>query len=525
VVDRDGLLTVGQFAVAALVAATIAAPFAAYVGDRFRPDRALAATYAIQGVVYGATAAAMWAEVELPAFVLAATSVAAVTVTRPLVGALVPRLVQRPAELVASNVVTGALEQFGLFLGPLSAAAILAVADPATVFAAATALVMFGAATTATIRVEGLPSQPRVEARTVLVEATAGLVAVARDAGLRAIVGVLTVGAIVAGLGDVVVVTFASERLDGGGQAVGVLLAAIGLGGVIGATLLTRFIARHRVGPPLLLASTLATVPFAVLATTDDALAATALLALAGAGLGLSLVLGTVAMQRIGSHDLLARIFGVQEALTMAGLAIGAAIATVLLDRYGVATALVLAGCGGALLGAFATFAFARSPGNVPPPDAATVDRLLAEPLFAPLGVQVIERLAHAARSDTYAPGEAIVTSGEQGDEFFVICEGALSVYEGGEERRRLEPGDSFGEIALLSDSPRTATVVAETNVVTLAVGREDFLFAVTGHPTALESARSRVAFYLDEDRRALGEDHSLGNVSDRDTDDPPPVP
>ena len=106
-----------------------------------------------------------------------------------------------------------------------------------------------------------------------------------------------------------------------------------------------------------------------------------------------------------------------------------------------------------------------------------------AVPMFAPLSGPVLERLAGGAQSVTAAAGEAIITAGEPGDLWYVIVTGRAEVAVNGVISRRLGPGDSFGEIALLHDIPRTATVRALEPTELVTIERDPFLEAMTGQP------------------------------------------
>jgi CRP-like cAMP-binding protein len=127
--------------------------------------------------------------------------------------------------------------------------------------------------------------------------------------------------------------------------------------------------------------------------------------------------------------------------------------------------------------------------------DESTFDRLLAAmvhvPEFAPtlqqaaeiralrpfasLGGDDISMLQEHGSWENVAPGGEIVVEGEEGDAFFVLGSGHVEVIQGGEVVGELGPGDHFGEVALLRDVPRTATVVARTPVRTFRIDREAF--------------------------------------------------
>jgi CRP-like cAMP-binding protein len=93
--------------------------------------------------------------------------------------------------------------------------------------------------------------------------------------------------------------------------------------------------------------------------------------------------------------------------------------------------------------------------------------------------------------------GEEIVRQGERGDLFYIVAEGEVDVRVDGREVGPLQPGAFFGEIALLRDVPRTATVTARTDVDLLALDRDDFITAVTGHPESAEAAHAVIASRL----------------------------
>jgi CRP-like cAMP-binding protein len=133
--------------------------------------------------------------------------------------------------------------------------------------------------------------------------------------------------------------------------------------------------------------------------------------------------------------------------------------------------------------------------------DEATFDRLLADtvrlpdfaptlqavaelrqiPAFAALGVDdLAEVLEHGAWTNV-PPGETIIEQGEEGDAFYAIRAGQVEVFQDGVSTRTMGPGSHFGEIALLMDVPRTATIVARTLVRVFRLPREGFERAVAG--------------------------------------------
>ena len=122
---------------------------------------------------------------------------------------------------------------------------------------------------------------------------------------------------------------------------------------------------------------------------------------------------------------------------------------------------------------------------KAPDPEALALLRRL--PIFAPLSAPAIERvMAHLVRLELPA-GEVLIREGEEGDRFYVIAEGDVAVSRGGAHLADRHAGDHIGEIALMRDVPRTATVTALTDLRLLALDREPFLEAVTGYPQSRE--------------------------------------
>jgi CRP-like cAMP-binding protein len=132
------------------------------------------------------------------------------------------------------------------------------------------------------------------------------------------------------------------------------------------------------------------------------------------------------------------------------------------------------------------------------------LELLRANPIFAPLPGSTLEQLAGALEEVRAPVGEEIVRQGEPGDRFYLIKEGTLDVYINGELVQSLRPGDSFGEIALLKDVPRTATVTARTEAALLALDRRHFLAAVTGFGPSLSAAEGVIGMRLGTGRAGI---------------------
>jgi CRP/FNR family transcriptional regulator, cyclic AMP receptor protein len=111
--------------------------------------------------------------------------------------------------------------------------------------------------------------------------------------------------------------------------------------------------------------------------------------------------------------------------------------------------------------------------------------KMLAEvPIFEGLTKKELQAIAAAGKQVTHAAGSTLAREGESGLGFFLIIDGVASVIVGGKTRRKLGPGDFFGEISLLDQGPRTATVVAQTPVTTFGLTAWVFKRLVEQNPS-----------------------------------------
>jgi CRP/FNR family cyclic AMP-dependent transcriptional regulator len=104
-------------------------------------------------------------------------------------------------------------------------------------------------------------------------------------------------------------------------------------------------------------------------------------------------------------------------------------------------------------------------------------------PLFANCSKGELQEIAAIADEIDIAEGKELTKEGSPGREFFVIIEGTASVAQDGDEINDLGPGDFFGEVALVKDTPRTATVTATSPVRTLVVTRQNFKRLIEHQP------------------------------------------
>jgi MFS family permease len=285
------------------------------------------------------------------------------------------------------------------------------------------------------------------------------------------------VGASVVGGGlGIATVVIATQQLHAGEQGTGWLNAATGVGGVVGGLVAGRVVDS---APARVLAAggIIGAIGLIALGATDALLVAIALMAVASAGLLVMDVANSTYVQRIVDDEARGRASGVFHAVGALAFAFGSLILPVLAAALGIAPALAAVVVIGGAFVAAGILMLAR-PGPMPPATQAALRVLQA----SPLGTLPIPQLAGAAASAVRepVPSEAVVVAeGDPADAAYVIEEGTFEVTVGADVRRRLGPGDLFGERGLLLGAPRSATVRALEPGVLLRLDRSAFLALV----------------------------------------------
>jgi MFS family permease len=304
------------------------------------------------------------------------------------------------------------------------------------------------------------------------------------------LLGYVGVAYLLVGMADVLAVVLAFEILTLGPSGPGLLISAIGFGGMVGAGASVLLAGRRRLGPALAGALLAAGAPFALAGLTSHLLMALLLLAAAGAGKSYLEVAARTLLQRSVNDDVLARVFGLQEGLMLLSMAVGALLVPLLVNLAGPRGAFVVAGLLLPLLAAFTWRSLLSIDAEALAPPKSLLP-LLRVPTFGHLPVPVVERVAAQCVAVEFDAGESVIRQGEAGEHFYVVDSGELTVTVDGQPRPSLGPGDSFGEIALMRDLPRTASVTATTNVRLWMLDRATFLAAVTGSSrSAVTAAR-----------------------------------
>jgi len=480
--EQGGTAAVGIAGLVRLLPAAAVAPFAASLGDRFRRERFLLALTLLGAGALAASAAAASADNRVLVFAFASVVGLSATLIRPALQALLPSLARTPEELIASNGATSTIESLGTLVGPVVAGVLVSLADVATVFALGAAVLVVGAVLLARVKVE---SRVRLAAETdggsLRRMIADGFRTVVHEGSARLVVGLIVAQTFVRGCLNVLIVVAAFQIFDGGGAQVGYLTAAIGAGGLIGA-IAAMTLRGGRLAAPFGLSLVFWGVPITLMAVRPYFGAAIVLLAIVGAANSFEDVAVFTLLQRLVPNRLLTRVLGLVWGLAMGGVAVGSIAAPAVVRAIGPRPAFVVVGSILPLL-AMLTYRklIAIDRTVAPAPELDLIDRV---PLFAPLSIATKEQVAASLVPMSFAAGEVVIQAGDAGDRFYIVGDGELDIDAGGHHTTAHED-DYFGEIALLRDVPRTATVKATVDSNLYALQRTDFLSAVTGHAAA----------------------------------------
>ena len=493
---EGGAAAVGLVGLVRVLPAFVGAPFAGMLGDRYRRERVMFVISLGRAAFMGATAVALFADSPVwLVYTLAGGVALSASMVRPMQSALLPQLARTPEELTAANLVVTTIESSGIFLGPAIGGLLLAASNAETVFAAAAGAFVAAALLVAGIKVEGATERAPREAG-LFQEFFAGFRAIGRDSNLRLIIGLYGAQTLIAGALNVLLVIAALELLDLGEAGVGFLNSAVGVGGLFGALAAFALVGRQRLASDFGLGLILWGFPIALVGVFPNATVALILLGLVGVGNTVVDVAALTLLQRTVPDEVLTRVFGVVQSIFVATLGIGAVLAPLMTGTIGIRWAMVVTG---AILPVLAIVLWRRIRALDDEALAPTkeIALLRAIPLFRPLPAPAIDQLA-SHLLPVYAPaGSDVFRQGESGDRFYVISSGEVEVFIDDRQIGTMGPGEGFGEIALLRDVPRTATVKVTTNSELYGLERDEFLSAVTGHAASLEAADAIVASRL----------------------------
>ncbi len=484
-----GAGAVGVLILVRLVAAAVASPLLSVLADRYQRRLVMVVTDLVRAALM--LGVGVLVEVHAPAisiYVLAVLISIVGTAFRPAQGALVPSLAATPEQLTTSNALAGTIEGAGLFLGPGIGGLVLAVSGPAAVFAVCVVAFLWSALLVWRIdepaRTAEVPDADG-EAHTGL---TAGLRTIASAPALVAVTLTYAAQCAVAGALGVFTVVLAIDALDLGNAGVGYLDSAFGVGGVLGGVIATGFSGTRRLAAVFALGVAGWGAGIALVGATSSVWIALVLLAGVGVSNTIVDVTAVTLLQRSAPDAVLGRVLGVLESVLLASMGIGSVLAPVAIHVLGIRTAMVVAGLALPVVVALSARTLIRLD-SVEPEIAKRVALARAHSIFAPLAEATLEQLARHMEPLAVAARDQVIRQGDAGDHVYLVASGELAVDVDGRAGSPLSAGDLFGEIALLRDVPRTASVHAQTACDLLTLGRDEFLAAVTGHPRSAAEA------------------------------------
>ena len=480
----------------------LAGPFTALLADRHSRRAVLLALTGGATIALAALTLVVALGAPLAAILALAAAFSILTSgQQPAQAALLPTLAANPRQLAITNGLRQGLGNAAYCLGALAGGAAAAGLSPSAGFAIAPAASAVALVALFGMRPDAQPAHRSARAgSSVGAELLLGLREVQGAPQLREAVAVLAALGLVYGVLDVLMVVVAVQLVGLGTGGVGVLNSLWGAGGLAGGVLAFTLLARGRFSTGLQVGAALICAPLGLLALVASPLVAVAAFAILGIGYAIAETAGQTLVQRLASDETLARAFAVSETASQAAVALGSVAAPLLISALGIEGALVAAALVMPVAVAARGSALRRLDASASVPEHALV-WLRALDVFGPLPLATVETLALRALPLVVFEGDVLLRRGDTGALFYVVVDGAVEV-DDGTARRRLGAGDYFGEIGLLRDVPRTASVAAAEDGLLYILARADFLRAVTGHVRSTQAAETTADARLRATRR-----------------------
>ena len=498
---EGGAKAVGIYYSIRLAVMALATPFVSTLADKYPRKWVMIYSDLYSAVIVVLATICLYADTSAwPIYVLAVVTSFGGSAFRAAQGAITPQLADTTEQLTASNGTASTLESLAIFVGPAIATALLAITDVEIVFLLNVVSFAWSMLMVAGIRLsqaeevaekEAEPgnlgealvdaaAEAEEKAAGFLSETSAGFRAIRHDKDLLITVIEGSAQTVVAGALAVIPLVMAVEILHTGAKGVGLLDSVMGLGAIVGGIYAIARASKHKLGQDLILGVFLWSFPLVLITIWPNPVPAFAVMAVLGFANPVVDVNVFTVIQRLTPDAVLGRVFGAFETCLIGTMALGSAIAPLMLHLWGLrATVGIL----GVVIGLIAVLGYVpmrsldrrlEAPAGLP--------LLQAIPMFGPLGPVTLDHLARVLDRVEVAAGHVIVREGDESDLFYVIESGRVQVTAAdGHVLREEGPGEYFGEIGLLRDVPRTATITALESTVLLALEREEFLEAVTG--------------------------------------------
>jgi MFS family permease len=503
--ERGGPTAVGVLGVIRYVSLAVVTPFAATLGDRYSRRLVMVSSDLTRGVLVfcGAVLIASGAP-SLSVYALAVVTSLCGSPFRSAQASLIPDLADNAGELAASNVASSTIESVGFFAGPALAGLFLAFTSLSVVYVFDGLTFIWSAALVLGIHPSAREREAAEAASTpssdepssgFMNEVTAGYRTILGSRELRLLIGLYCAQTVVAGASLVFDVAIALSLLDLGHSGVGYLNATLGIGGFIGGFVALLLAQGGRLARNFGIGVIFWAAPLLLVAAWPTVGAAVAVMIMLGLANSVVDVNAYTILQRVTPEAVMSRVFGAMESAVIGGMAVGALLMPILIGTIGLRWGLVVVGTGVSILVLLGLPGLRRIDlTTFAPPE---LDLLRRVSLLSLLPEPTLEALARALTRVEVPAGEAFIREGDHGDVFYVIESGTVEVTKEGRYVANLGPGDYVGEIALLRDVPRTATVTATSASVLQALDREHFIPAVTGQGEFRDAADAAIATRL----------------------------
>jgi MFS family permease len=489
------------------VPSLVLSPYAGVIAERRHRVRLLVGSDLLSALFQGGLVAiaAAGAPVAL-ALVLVGLTAASNVVYEPAVAATIPSVV-REDELVAANALNGTIDNLVVIAGPAVGALLLLVSSPRWVFAANAASFLLASLLVSRVRTRSQPVDVTDGGSAgPLQQVMVGVRTIAALPAARTLVAFSALVSFVYGTDTVLLVGVSAHRLGTGPKGFGYLMAGLGIGGILIAGAVDRLARSRRLAPIIIAGTAGYCLPTALLTLIHSPELAFALQLLRGASTLVVDVLAITALQRAVPPETLARVFGVFFAFVLGAISLGTLLTPIIVSIFGLNAGLLTMAFGPTALGLLgwpALIAIDRQAAARAEALAPRVELLERLEIFATASRAVLERLAGLVREVEFPSGKVIVAEGDPADALFVLVAGEVDVSasgeHGGPERhiRSMTAPSYFGEIGVLEQIPRTATVKALTECRCWRIEGSALLDALNTTPPSsslMEQARSRLA-------------------------------
>jgi MFS family permease len=427
------------------------------------------------GLLFVGSAGTVW--VAFPV-VFAATVLS--SLFKPAMSSVLPPLVGDEEDLVKANSIWTQMDSVSLVLGPALGGVLVLLGVPQVAFLINGLSFLVSAVTLLFVRIppREAPERPETaEEEGWMSETLAGFRFLFREnEGVLAFLTLALVSlAMVGGAFWTLTVVLAEEAYGLGGEGAGFLNAAYGAGGLLGGFAAGLLASRVRLAPAFLWSAIASSLLFLFLGLSPAGLLPFAILVIVGAIDIVADVNGTTILQTATPDDLLGRVFGAFEATLISSMLVGALVVGPLIGALGVRAATVVFAVAGLALLLVCLPRLRRLE------DAVGVRVFVRRvPVLSSLPHRALDDLASRMELQKIPEGTDIVREGDVGDRLYILKEGEAEVVVCSEGKSEVEvatlsKNDYFGEIALLRDVPRTATVRSRGPVELYSLGREDF--------------------------------------------------